>query len=485
MPNSNLAFRHYLNVLRRQAWLVIIIPAVMLATAALITARQTTIYRASMKIVTVQAGGDVQPEFGSQALMQTMSSLLESEIVATRAIERLDLQTSPKRLLKRLHSTYEPNSSVLDVTFDWPDRSQGVVVLANIATVFEDLVDEKLGVRTGGSILERRTRPTVVASVFDPAHALEDPVAPKPARTLAFAGVLGLVLGVILAIARENLDSRIRGRAEAEESFRARVGGSLPKGVRGKSPPGVAGAKNAADVTPDALQWLRANLELAKLGPNAPTILVTSASAGDGKSTVAAHLAASLALAHKHVICVDADLRRPALHRYFGLDEGSTGLTEVLRGDTDLEDALHHVRLVEPSLDGKPDGRPGRPVLEATANAPRTAVNDGSLHVLTAGSITASPDALLTPHAVAELVTRLRAKADFVIFDTAPLLRSADTFPLVLRSDNVLAVARLGRTTREEAEGVRSTLEALGAQNVMIVLTDASEQDGYGYGYGA
>jgi polysaccharide biosynthesis transport protein len=483
MPNSSL--KHYLNVLRRQAWLVIIVPAVLIATAALLTVRQETIYRSSMKIVTVQAGGEVQPEFGSQALMQTMSSLLESEIVARRAIERLGLRTSPKKLLKRLHSTYEPNSSVLDVTFDWPNRPEGVTVLANIATVFENLVDEKLGVRTGGSILGRRARPTVVASVFDPAHSLPDPVAPKPVRTLGFAAVLGLVLGVILAIARENLDSRIRGRAEAEASFRAPVGGSLPKGVRGKSPPGVAAGKNASDVKPDVLQWLRANLELAKAGPNAPTILVTSASAGDGKSTVAAHLAASLALARKRVICVDADLRRPALHRYFGLEEGSTGLTDVLRGDTDLEDALHHVRLLAPSFHGNSDRRPDRrPILESTANQPRTAANDGSLHVLTAGGITPSPDTLLTPDAVAELVTQLRAKAEFVIFDTAPLLRSADTFPLVLRSDNVLAVARLGRTTREEAEAVRSTLDALGAQNVLIVLTDASERDGYGYGYG-
>jgi Mrp family chromosome partitioning ATPase len=233
----------------------------------------------------------------------------------------------------------------------------------------------------------------------------------------------------------------------------------------------------------DALQLLRANLELSQTGTSGPTILVTSAAIGDGKTTVAAHLGASLALARKEVICVDADLRRPALHRYFGLDPAAAGLTELLAGEIDVDEALRPVRLVDPRLDENSRVAARSSISDSAAAMSNPLSSSGNLHVVTAGRADPNPDALLTPDRVAELVALLRSKAPYVIFDAAPL-QLADSFPLVLSSDTVLAIVRLGRTTREEAEEVRSLLDGLGARNVSIVLTDAPRDDGYGYRYG-
>ena len=197
------------------------------------------------------------------------------------------------------------------------------------------------------------------------------------------------------------------------------------------------------------------------MGISGPNIVVTSASSHEGKSTVAANLGAALARAGKRVVCVDADVRRPSLHLLLGVDPDSPGLVDVLENGVELGEALQPVELIQPTLNG------GGP-LEA----------HGRLEVLSAGSTPSSAIGVLTPEAVAAIMEQLRERADYVVFDSPPLL-VADSFPLALQSDNLIVVARRGRTTRDQAEAVRATLEGLGIEKVGIVLTDATAVDGY------
>ena len=96
----------------------------------------------------------------------------------------------------------------------------------------------------------------------------------------------------------------------------------------------------------------------------------------------------------------------------------------------------------------------------------------GRLEVLTAGTQPTARVGMLTPEVLGELIERLNSRADYVVFDSPPLL-AADALPLAIRSDNVLVVARSGRTTRDEAESVVSTLQELGVERIGVVLTDA------------
>ena len=298
--------------------------------------------------------------------------------------------------------------------------------------------------------------------VFDEPHV--DPVESSPTTTIGFAIVAGLVLGVMLAIGREAVDSRMRSRRDAEQWFGAPVVGALPKGMRGKTPPGIGGPRRGENRRVASLDLLRARLQFAGMGVAGPTILVTSAAAGEGKSTVAANLGAALAWTGERVVCVDADVRRSSLQRYLGIETDGPGLTEVLSGEVVLEDALLPVELVQPTSNGAgPTDAPGR------------------LEVLPAGSKPHTLGSVLTPEIVTALLERLRARADYIIFDSPPLL-VADAYPLALQADNVLVVARSGRTTREQAESVRATLQGLGVQKVGVVLTDARSADGHGYG---
>jgi capsular polysaccharide biosynthesis protein/Mrp family chromosome partitioning ATPase len=468
--------RTYVRFLKRHLWLLVLVTVFVLAATAFVTFRKDSVYRATMTVVVAQSGGTSQPDIGSQKLSQTMSNLLESDVVASRVIQRLSLDTTPHALLKDLHVTFKPDSSVLDITFDSTDKQGAVVVLREFSRAFQHLVDEKLGIRSGrGALGDTGALPVIIATVFDPPHLKPGRVSPKPARTLGFAGVLGLAAALMLAFARESLDAGIRDRGDAEKWFGAPVLGSLPKGAVGQPPPEVGGRENQGLV--EAMRVLSANLQFSESGVNGPTVLVTSAHKSEGKTTVAANLAVELAMSGKDVICVDADMRRPRLHMQLLLAEDGLGLADVIRGSSELDDALEVVNLVVPSRNGRPLFR-RRAVQEAVAV---DATGNGRLRALRAGRSAAGSASIFTKEVTRDLVQTLSSMADYVIVDAPPILALADAFPLALQADSVLVVARLDRTTKERAGSVRTTLEGLGVHSVAVVLTDAPVSEGYHY----
>ena len=220
-----------------------------------------------MSIFVAQAGGGFQPILGSQSLSQTMSNLLQSDIVANQAIKDLGLDTTPEKLRKKLKVSFKPDSSVLDVSYDSPQKPLAVAVLGSIALEYTRLVDEKLGVRSraqrgGSSPCRSSSRRSLI-----PRICRKSGFRRSRAKNLGFAIALGLVLGIILAIARESLDDRIRGRRDAEEWFGAPVIGALPKSANGITPFAISGErKRGHEVLMESLYALRANLEFSQDG---------------------------------------------------------------------------------------------------------------------------------------------------------------------------------------------------------------------------
>jgi receptor protein-tyrosine kinase len=447
--------RHYLRLLRRQWWVLALVTALALAAAAAVTALQTPVYRASMKVVVGQGGGVFQPQFGGavEPFARTMANLFESDVVARGAIDDLQLRMTPRQLLARVHVSSRPESSVLEVAYDTPRREQAVPVLAEMGRVFARLVRRKLGESQANGA-------PITASVFDPAHLEPGRVSPRPVRNLAVAGVLGLALGLILAFVREGLDDRIRSRRDAERWFHAPVLGALPRGAHG----GISAAASAEsrELSREAISMLRANLELPRGTTGGPLIVVTSALPEEGKTTLVAQLAVALAAAGNRVVCVEADVRRPRLRQYLSTAGGDHGLVDVLEGRIDLASALVAVPVGQSTNGGGPGGR---------------------LELLPAGRARSNPADLLTADRVERLSGDLRARADYVVVDATPILLVGDAFAFARVADNVIVVAREGRTTKEAADAVRVTLERLAVGRVGVVLTDWHSEVGYGYGY--
>jgi Mrp family chromosome partitioning ATPase len=461
---SDSALRQYLQTFKRQLWLIVLVPWLTVGTTFVFLTTQDPVYRASMTLIVGQQQG-VNPtsELGEFGLTRTLTTLVEGDLIARNVIRQLNLDVSEEKFQKNLKVSVLPDTAVLDISYDSTDRQLALDVLSQLVTTFRRQVAETLGVRSEGRRTGRRSGSfDLVVRVFDRPHVEPERVSPKAGANLVFAGVAGLALGLLLAVAREALDSRIRNRKDAEEWFGAPVVGTFPKETDGRMPSSIGSARGRARSSrrTASLELLQARLQFAHVGLEGPTILVTGAGPAVGKSSVAANLSTALARAGKRVVCVDADVRRPTLHRYLGLEASEPGLVDVLDRSADLVAALHRIELVQPGVNG--------------ASAAR-----GRLEVLQAGSSQSPLVDVLTQDAITALVERLRERADFVVFDSPPLI-VADAYPLAIQSDNVLVVARQGRTTKDQAESARATLEELGIEKIGVVLTNAPPADAYG-----
>lgn len=216
---------------------------------------------------------------------------------------------------------------------------------------------------------------------------------PNLRLNLALGLVVGLALGVAVAVVRELLDTRLRSTADVEDVTDAPVLGVIGYEEDAPQHPLIVQESPKA-IRAESFRRLRTNLQFLELGPAARTYVMTSALPGEGKTTTSINLAITLADAGQRVVLLDADLRRPSVARYMGI-EGSVGLTTVLIGKVGVEDAV------------QPWG-------------------NGNLDVIAAGQVPPNPSELLGAAPMADLLDRLRAEYDAIVIDTPPLLPVTD-----------------------------------------------------------
>ena len=192
----------------------------------------------------------------------------------------------------------------------------------------------------------------------------------------------------------------------------------------------------------EAYRTLRTNLTFAALDKPIETLVVTSAAPGEGKSTVLANLAVTMAQGGRRTILVDADLRRPGLHEIFGI-VNDRGLTTMI-----VEEAV----LDDPPLIG---------------------VGVDNLWLMPSGPMPPNPADILGSRKMEEVIAALRARADVVLFDAPPIIAVTDAAVLGTKVDGVLLVVCAGRTRREHAQRARELLERVHVRIVGAVLNDA------------
>lgn len=202
----------------------------------------------------------------------------------------------------------------------------------------------------------------------------------------------------------------------------------------------------------EAYRGVRTALYFSTRGRGYKTIQVTSPNMGDGKSTLAANLAVSIAQSGKKVILIDADFRRPQQDSLFGLPN-KVGFASVLAGTATLEEALQET------------AAPG-------------------LSIIPSGPIPANPAELLTSQRFKEMLDVLGEQCDLVLVDTPPLLAVSDPSVIAPRVDGVVLALRLGKKSRPHAEQAKEVLNSLGAQvlGVVVNAVKVGEKSSYGYG---
>ncbi|HEY3210581.1 MAG TPA: hypothetical protein VGL18_12475 [Actinomycetota bacterium] len=481
MPASEESYRtlsDYLAIIRRRLPLIALVALVTIGAAAGLTYRQPTLYRSGMKLVVGVQGGLFPTDVGNVAdqFTQTMSDLLQSEVVASSVIRDLNLHMSPQDLLSRLHVTTKPDTAVLVVTYDDTNPLRGRDTLARVGTIFTRLVDRSLATQEKGNL-------AVSVKVFNPSHILPGRVQPKPLRNLAVAAVLGVILGLLAGFVREQFDDTVRGVEEAEQAFGQVATVTLSPGIVGYHPFDQSQRRRADPVLTElALQRLRASVLWSPESTEAArTLLVTSANPAEGKTTIAANLAVLMVIEGRNVVVVDADLRHPTLYRFLGmpLPLGDLGLDAVMAGQVNPVEALIEIPVPSKaftSLDG--DQRP----MDSWTQTRREPPAAGRLRAILAAPGRVQPAEFDLARSI-EVMEMLSREADAVIFDGPPILVVPDAYPFAASVDAVVAVVRNGQASLKATAAFSRTLERLRARRVELVVTDADSSVAQAYYY--
>jgi len=293
------------------------------------------------------------------------------------------------------------------------------------------------------------------------------PSSPKVSRNTVLGAVLGLLLGLGIAFLLERFDRRIREPKDLEKVYGLPLLGVVPessalsRSSRGAPAAGAALPANEAE----AFHLIRAHMRYFNVDRELRTLMVVSAAPGDGKTTIARHLATAAAKMGAHVLVLEADLRRPTLAQQLGIPSGR-GLSDVLIGAFSLPEATQTLSLNSPLGD---------------------ASKEHTFDVLVAGaSPPPNPGELIESHAMEALLDQAKATYDLIVIDTPPLTAVSDAFPLLKKVDGVVIVGRVGRNRRDVAERLHETLAGAGAPLLGVIANGfkAGRRGGYGYGYG-
>jgi capsular exopolysaccharide synthesis family protein len=448
---TGLGLRHYLDVIRRRKLIVLLVLAIAVVAAVVVTQLQTPKYRATTKIVIGQGQGLFSPTLANafQPFSATMSDLLESNVVARKVIANLALDESEESLLAKISITIKPESSALTVSVEDHNRFRARAIAGNIGIEFARLVRERFGKATPVGA-GQPPLPPLTATVWDPAHIDPERVSPRPKRDIAIAGALGLILGLLAGFLRDHFDRGLRTREAIEQSFGVPVIGQIPNERRSRRPQPYS--ERLFGESAEAYRALRANLQYLAVERPLRTILITSPAPQQGKTTVTANLAAAIARSGASTIALEADLRRPRLAEFFGLDGKEPGLTSVLVGTTDLAEATQKIPLFPGVYDSD----------EASV---------GQLAFLPSGPLPPNPSELLSSRQMSSTLEELMQAYDHVLIDSPPLLLVADALELTRVVDGVVMVVRQNRTTKDEAREIRSLVERLDIHLLGTVVT--------------
>lgn len=286
--------------------------------------------------------------------------------------------------------------------------------------------------------------------MVDTAVPPEQPIKPNRPLVLAIAGLVGLLLGIGLALLRGLMRNGVKAANDIESTLGLNVFATVPRvlpgGIRQSRLAGYRGAKYVlAESSPDdpaieSLRSLRTTLRFALQDAANNIIMLTGPTADIGKTFTSVNLASVLGAADKRVLLIDADFRSGGVHRYFEL-ERYNGFSDLIRGTSSLQEVLH--RNIMPNVD-----------------------------VITSGILPHNPaEVLLSPRA-AELLQELSQDYDVVVLDTAPVLPVSDALALAPYVGTVFMLARAQVSTLSELEESTKRLAQVGAQVKGVIFND-------------
>jgi capsular exopolysaccharide synthesis family protein len=451
--------RDYIRVLRRNWLFIVVMTLVGLLAAGTFSMLQTPEFQSTAKVfVSTSGGGSVaelqQGSAFAQQRVRTYADLVSTSMVIDPVIDEIGLELTAEQLASSISTSVPANTSIIEISV----RDSDPALSAQIATALSESLTVTVDrIETTSTAADEAQSP-VRLTLVQPAAVPQRAVSPNIPLNLSLGGLLGLAAGIAFAVLREVLDTRIRNEHDVQSVTDHTIIGGIVFDPKAKERPLIVQADPRSPRS-ESFRSLRTNLQFLDADQAHRTFVVTSSVESEGKSTTTANLAITLAETGLRVLLVDADLRRPKMSLYMGI-EGAVGLTDVLIGRVTLQDAVQRW-------------------------------GDQQLFLLPAGTIPPNPSELLGSRSMVEVVKNLHETFDVVLYDAPPLLPVTDAAILTRSVGSALVIAAAGRVHKSQLAGALSTLENVGGRVAGIIMTmlptkgpDAYGQQRYGYGYG-
>jgi len=278
------------------------------------------------------------------------------------------------------------------------------------------------------SFLDGRDSPNYL-TVIEPAQVPTSSISPNVRLNILLAAAVGFGLALATAFLLEYIDDTVKSVDELSESLGLMILGGISKIKAKDHKDKLIAPKDPFSPTTEAFRRVRSNIQYMAVDRPIKSILITSPEPNVGKSTVVANLAVVMAQANLRTIVIDADLRRPAIHKFFNMSN-LEGLTDLLC----------------------------LPAIEINGELRETGIDN--LRIITSGPLPPNPSELLGSQKMAHLLQHLEEIADVIIFDSPPTLAVTDAAALATQVDGVILVTRAGRTRRSSAQqAVKSLLQ--------------------------
>jgi capsular exopolysaccharide synthesis family protein len=450
----------YIRILRKN-WLIIVVATLLgVGIAAVWSLTRTPMYQAQSTVfVSTQAGSSItelqQGSSFTQSRVMTYSNLVTTPIVMNPVIAELGLGMTASELGARVSASAATGTTLISITVTDADPVQAAEIANALGASLAAAVESIEAIETPEGTQASPVRLSRVQDALPPLS----PSSPNVPLNLALGGLIGLALGIGVAVLRSVLDTRVRTPRDVEQVTDRPLIGAIAYDPRAKERPLIV---HADPLSPraESFRALRTNLQFLDMGGRS-SFVITSAMPSEGKSTTTINLAIALADAGKRVALIDTDLRKPKVAEYLGI-EGGVGLTDVLIGRTRVGDVM------------LPWGQ-------------------RSLYVMPAGKIPPNPSELLGSRQMHALLEVLERDFDVVLCDAPPLLPVTDAAILAKATSGAIVVISAGRTSRHQLSSAIDALQTVDANVAGLVMTMVPTRGpdsyaygyGYGYGYGA
>ena len=497
----------YVSVLRRRKLQVGMVPLLAMVVAVVLALRRTPTFQSTAEVLVKPLQGLSAGAAPQAPNLDTERQLVLSQAVAETVRSSLRLGASTQTLVRSLRVEVIGDTEVLAISYLDPDPRRAARMANGFADAYVDFRSQEAldQFQTAAGAVQKRIdglqgtlaslttrirasndpdaqatlqsqRDTMIAQLGVLQQRLLDlqsnasvaqgaaqvvqraapalgPSGPTLAQDLALALLAGLVVGVGLAFLRERLDDRIRSHLELERRLGAPVLATVPRiaGWRRQDDARLVMSSDPRSPVSETYRTLATNLQYLASRQRLTVVLVTSAIEGEGKSTTSSNLAVGLARTGRRAILINADMRRPRIHRFFGIDN-DIGLSTLL---------AHGLAVPQVARD----------------------VAVENLRVVPAGPTPPNPAELLGSHRMPELIAGLREMTDFVIIDTPPVLAVADASVLAPLADGVIIVSDATRSSRAALVQAKAQLENVGASVVGAVYNNFDPNQALVYPY--